>query len=235
MHAIKLSNPIAGFAVVYIGGVIGPARRARRRASRAGALLAALTLTFALAAFGCGSGGDSSTSTEVKGASPDSRGVADAGDVQSKQAQASSPKQAARSKAGGRRTAAGGPGTDSPAGSPAQGRKGQTRTPAQQAAIERQVAESCPTAADLRQCEALVKGAKQAKSSPSYAVSEPEDCVNAMSREECEATYREQKEAAESAGPGVNVQACLANPTPECEAVVRPIVERQRAAEEAGR
>jgi hypothetical protein len=100
---------------------------------------------------------------------------------------------------------------------------------------ERVTAKHCPNGVDLAQCEALAKDAEQAKNAPSYAVTKPEGCLRTMSQGECEALYAAQKQAAESNGASVDVQACLKNPTPECEAVVRPLLERQRAAEEAGR
>jgi hypothetical protein len=56
-----------------------------------------------------------------------------------------------------------------------------------------------------------------------------------MGKAECETTLTAQKEAAESAGASFDVQACLAHPTPRCEAVLRPFLEQQRAAEEASK
>ena len=249
MHAAKLSNPNASFAVVYIGGVIGPARRVRRRAFRASAFLVALAL--ALAAFGCGSGGDSATSSSTptpigadssSDTGPDSDTVASNGSARSKPAKDGSHQGTSGGSADGK-SAGSGDKANSEADTPASGnghpgkatpdRGGQIRTPTQQAAVEQQAARHCPKGVALVQCEALVEGSKQGANSPSYTVSDPEDCLRAMSQEQCEATYKAQKEAAESAGPPVDVQECLKNMTPRCEAILRPLFEQQHAAEEA--
>jgi hypothetical protein len=240
VHVAKLSNPNLSFAVVYIDWVIGSASRARRRAPQVCALLA--TFVFALTAFGCGSGGDSSNATEADGgAAAPSPGTVAAAPGQRERPE-DSPSQ---SDGKDRKSAGNDAGTGPDAGSPTAGGKGggrspgavpgsdQTRTPAQQAAVERQAARNCPKGISLAQCESLVQGSKQAASAPSYTVTQPEDCLKAMSKEQCEAIYRAQKEAADSSSPGANIQACLQNMTPQCEAILRPIFEQQRAAEEA--
>jgi hypothetical protein len=57
-----------------------------------------------------------------------------------------------------------------------------------------------------------------------------------MSRETCEAMFAAQKAAAERPDESVNVDECLQNPTPRCEAVLGRIVEEQYAAsQESGK
>jgi hypothetical protein len=105
--------------------------------------------------------------------------------------------------------------------------------PAREAKIERKLKESCPPDVDAASCEAMVEGflATQGKSS-SHPVEKPGDCTRSMSREECEATLRAQKES--EGNYSVDVEECLADPTPRCEEVLRPLFEQQRAAESSG-
>ena len=82
-------------------------------------------------------------------------------------------------------------------------------------------------------CDALVKGYLTAGGdSSSTSVTAPSDCSKVMSKSECEALLSAQKAAAES--PSFSVDECLADPTPACEAVLRPILEQQKAAQQSG-
>jgi hypothetical protein len=69
---------------------------------------------------------------------------------------------------------------------------------------------------------------------PSTRIDEPGDCLKVMSRKECEELLSTQRAEREHDG-SVNPEECVDNPTPECEAALRPILEAQRAAaREAG-
>jgi hypothetical protein len=99
--------------------------------------------------------------------------------------------------------------------------------------VERKLEEQCPPDADAASCEALVEGFLGAKGkSTGSEVDEPGDCTQAMSREECEKTLEAQK--ASEGNYSVDVEKCLANPTPRCEEVLRPFFEQQQAAEASG-
>lgn len=225
--------------------MIGFARRPRRFALRAGALLTVLALL--IAAFGCGSSDDTTVAGSGPATGSDIGDAAGSGAAQGKSEQASG-----KSGLGGAGNANGvaatvgadGGGKNAKTGSRADGaHSGDTvagegadkKSSKHSAAIEGIAARHCPKGVDLSQCEALAEDAEQAKNAPSYVVTAPDDCLKAMSQDECEALYAAQKQAAEANGASVDVQACLRNPTPECEAVVRPLAEQQRAAEEAGR
>lgn len=160
--------------------------------------------------------------------------------VRDRAANAGGPEKKSDGDGGGRSAKGAAPTGGAQPGDAAQGQRGDTKSIRHEsikhdAAIERVAAKQCPKGIDLAQCEALAKDAEQTKNAPSYTVTTPEDCLKTMSRGECEALYAAQKQAAEANGASVDVQACLRNPTPECEAVVRPFAEQQQAAEEAGR
>jgi hypothetical protein len=214
--------------VFYIAGMIGLPRRRHRGAFPAGALFAALALLFG--GVGCGSSGDSTGGeTTAQPGGPGPSGQAGPG--------ATARRSGEGAKAGARAKAAGGS-TRSQATS--ERRRGSVKASDRSARKVRRhiaavVAAHCPKGTDVSQCEALVEASEQASSSPSYTVTQPEDCLKAMSQQECEATYSAQKQAAESGGTSVDVQACLEDPTPRCEAIVRPFLEQQRAAEEASK
>jgi len=87
----------------------------------------------------------------------------------------------------------------------------------------------CPPGLSRKQCGTLVSEAARTRKTPSYAVGGPRDCLKAMSRQQCEATLAEQKTASES-GRSFDVQACMSNPTPSCEAALRPAFEAQAKA-----
>jgi hypothetical protein len=235
--------------VVYICGVFIFARRSRRRAAGVSAFLVAAAL--AAAVIGCGSGGDSPTETTgATAGSPDRQGSTDAGSTAAQPSERGQAKGADADKdgsgsagdaqrGGNGASVAATPGEPVPAGTGKsqgpEGGQGQAVSTGGQRSIERVAAKHCPKGLDLSQCKALVEGSKQTHGTPSYPVTEPDDCVKAMGQAECEAVYKAQKEAAEAGGESVDVQKCLQNPTPRCEAILRPVFEQQRAAEEASK
>ncbi len=226
--------------------MIGSARRPRRLALAAGALLA---LAAVLAVAGCGGGGEDSTAAKTPGV------VVAGSDGSDPAASVPGSSSAPSSQAGGNGSSDGGEdggAASAGAGQPGNGGsptrsggggdgKGQgqgqdgTETQAPNGGIKRVAAKHCPQGVELNQCKALATDAEQAPSAPTYPAAVPEDCLKVMSREACEALYTAQKQAAEANGASVDVQACLQNPTPECERIVRPLVEQQRAAEEAAK
>jgi hypothetical protein len=226
--------------VGYIDPVFASARGPRLSAVSATALLVASVL--GAGAIGCGSSGDT-TSAGTVGATIASPGQRDAaGNLVTGPSQATRQDAADAANGAGRRGrgdqaskgAAGEPGAPAqPLSSPADKSPDPERDggPRDQRSIERVAAKHCPKGIDLAQCKALVEGSKQTQDSPSYVVAEPSDCVKAMGQAECEATYAAQKAAAESAGESVDVQECLRNPTPRCEAILRPVFEAAKEAE----
>ena len=67
---------------------------------------------------------------------------------------------------------------------------------------------------------------------PSYSVSSVEDCVKAIGKEGCERLLEAEK-ASQGGGPSIDVNECMKNPTPRCEAALRPILEAEQAASNA--
>lgn len=196
-----------------------------------------MALALAAGILGCG-GGDGGGSSESTGTPSAAAGAADTGvsprrDGGGRQAGKTGSGDGGGATAEGKN--GGEAGKNDGKASSESGQGGSAPTPEQVAALEKQAAEHCPKGLGLDQCKALVKAAKQMQDAPSYAVAKPEDCLKTMSRGDCEEIYAAQKQAAEAAGASVDVRACLENPTPECEAVVRPILERQRDAEEASK
>lgn len=180
---------------------------------------------------GCGSGNDATTANGEPGA-----GVAAAGGMESH----GTPAQPDRGPVDGAGKQRREDGADAKQGrsedkkasrGPAQPED--TSRPARRAKIERKLKESCPPDVDEASCEAMVEGflASRGKST-GHAVEKPSDCTRSMSKEECEATLRAQKES--EGNYSVDVEECLANPTPRCEEVLRPLFEQQRAAESSG-
>lgn len=76
-----------------------------------------------------------------------------------------------------------------------------------------------------------VEMAQQDKAS-SRRVDGPRDCLKTMSKEECEAVLSAQQ-AARGRDESVDLEKCVDNPTPKCEAVLRPILEAQRSGGES--
>jgi hypothetical protein len=214
--------------------VIGFATRPRRLAVNA----FAVALAIAVAAAGCGSSDDATSGKAPGAVVAGSDGSGPSSNPQNHlEANEGSGEDGARAGDGRAGAQKGSPIGADRSGGPKQGNHGHAGGQAQapDGSIERVAAKHCPKGTELAQCEALARDAEQMRNAPSYSITKPEDCLKTMSQSECEATYAAQKQAAESNGASVDVQACLKNPTPECEAVVRPLLERQRAAEEAGR
>lgn len=88
---------------------------------------------------------------------------------------------------------------------------------------------SCPAGVSAAECKATVEKYVDTPAGPSHPVVESEDCLDFMGRAECEAMLTAQQ-AASGVGVSVNVEECLRNPTPECEAVLKPILEAQQEA-----
>jgi hypothetical protein len=93
-------------------------------------------------------------------------------------------------------------------------------------------AKDCPGGLDSDQCGALVEGFLNGKGATPHALASPGDCEATMSQAACEAMLGAQKAAAENAGTPVNVEECIENPTPRCEAVLGQMFEAQRSASE---
>jgi hypothetical protein len=160
--------------------------------------------------------------TSAEGAGPDS------GEEQEKKGR---PSGAPADRDGGQ------PGRGNKSGKAGQGQaadpnSGETAT-ARREKVERKLKEQCPPDADMASCEALVQGFLAAKGkSTGSAVDEPGDCTQAMSKGECEKTLKAQK--ASEGNYSVDVEECLADPTPRCEEVLRPLFEQQQTAEASG-
>jgi hypothetical protein len=228
--------------VLYICRVIGFARRPRRRAA-AFAALVVLAAFLGLGSAGCGSSqdGPATGGTTTDGTTADTPPAGGNGGEAGSAGGGTAPAPAGDgqgSPQGGDVAAAGGqPASDghSATGDPIRKQlKHPSEGDGKGAVSGHKVSKACPSSASRSQCEALVAGYEQSKSAPSYTVTEPEDCLKTMSRGECEVLLTAQKAAAES-GTSVDVQECLRNPTPTCEAIVRPLLEQQRAAEEAAK
>ncbi len=69
---------------------------------------------------------------------------------------------------------------------------------------------------------------KQTDGTPSHTVSTPQECVAAYGREQCERLLESQSSGGGS--ESIDVKACLRNPTPRCEAALKPILEAEKAA-----
>lgn len=84
-------------------------------------------------------------------------------------------------------------------------------------------------------CRDYIESSLEAeKGTNSTKVAGPHDCTQTMSRSQCEELLQQQKQAAAEEGSSVNVQQCMAHPTPHCEEVLREEIERQQAAQQAG-
>lgn len=94
----------------------------------------------------------------------------------------------------------------------------------------------CPSGLSAAQCGALAEAFIKANEAGSpHPLNEPRDCLEVMSRENCEAMFAAQAAAAESPHSSVDVDECVRNPTPRCEAVLGRVFEEQYAAsQEAG-
>jgi hypothetical protein len=182
---------------------------------------------------GCGSGDETTSATErtsAEVATPDSGGEG--------QEKKSGPNRAPADRDGGQSGKSNKSGKKAGHGQAAD--PGSVDTPgddgstsARREKAERKLKEHCPPDADKASCEVLVEGFLAAKGkSAGHAVDEPGECTQAMSEEECERTLKAQK--ASEGNYSVDVEECLADPTPRCEEVLRPLFEQQQAAEASG-
>lgn len=198
-------------------------------------LLAIAATLIALVAAGCGSGGGDSTTApgEVTGPTPGSGSGSTAGGRGS-----SASKEASTSEGGSKKTAKAGSETNGggPQGN-ANGEKGASKAEKRHAAkVKRKLKKACPEGMDENTCRDYVESSLEAeKGTNSTRVSGPRDCTKVMSRAECEELLQQQKQAAAEEGSGsVNVEQCVAHPTPHCEEVLGEEAERQQAAQQAG-
>ena len=201
-------------------------RGARFRLGTLGLLAIAAALV-ALAAYGCGSGGDSTTvSGGATGSTSGSSSESTAGGKES-----SSP-------GGGSKKTAGADAKTADGGSPGKldGKTAESTPEKGHAArVKRKLKKACPKGMDENTCRAYIESSLEAeKGTNSTTVSGPHDCTQAMSRSQCEELLQQQKQAAAEEGSSVNVQQCMAHPTPHCEEVLREEIERQQAAQQAG-
>ncbi len=198
--------------------------------------IAALALS-AVVVFGCGSDGEESTTTPTRPTTssaatgsgddsvrPSTKGSEDGTGGRSEKG-ATAKRPAAKSPPGtqdgkGRGGPHGGAGPPAASGGGEQG--GGSRTASSDSG-------RCPAGVSRRECEAI---AEQVSDTPSYSVSSVEDCVKAIGKEGCERLL-ETETASQGGSPSIDVNECLKNPTPPCEAALRPILEGEQAASNA--
>jgi hypothetical protein len=98
------------------------------------------------------------------------------------------------------------------------------------------MAKHCPATFEVATCEALIE-ATEKPGDGSHEVDETGDCTEVLTKAECEAVYAMQDQAAEAPDSvlmsGSEFKECLKNPTPRCEKLLGPILERQRQFEES--
>ena len=194
-----------------------------------------------MVAFGCGSDGNESTATR---AAPRSAATAPADDSALAGAKGLAGAQGSDERAGGGSgevakakgtTEKSPPGKQNGEGSGGS-RGGAAPAPASEAGAHRggsRTANSnsgrCPSGVSRAECEVI---AEQVSDTPSYSVSSVEDCVKAIGKEGCERLL-ETERASQGGSPSIDVNECLKNPTPRCEAALRPILEAEQAASNA--
>lgn len=185
-------------------------RRPRASAAWIGALLIA-----ALLAVGCGSGGDGTTtvSTDRSDEQPQPRSANRPSAKEHGVAPGATAQSGGQHRPSGDENAEAGP----PPGSAAHG------TSEVASAADRTAVRSCLARFGRAACKEMVKEG----AAPATPIEEPSDCLKAMSRERCEELAAAQG-AAERHGDSVNLEECIEHPTPECEAILRPILEAQR-------
>jgi len=212
--------------VGYICRVIDFRRGARFRLGTLG-LLAIVAALVALAASGCGSGSDSTTvSGGTTGSTSGSGSESTAGGKES-----STPGSGSKKTAGADAKPAGGGSAGKADGKTADS----TPEKRHAAKVERKLKKACPKGMDKNTCRAYIESSLEAeKGTNSTRVSGPHDCTQTMSRSQCEELLQQQQQAATEEGSSVNVQQCMAHPTPHCEEVLREEIERQQAAQQAG-
>ncbi|HEX7243964.1 MAG TPA: hypothetical protein VF245_00175 [Solirubrobacterales bacterium] len=187
-----------------------PSRALGTLATWIGALLIA-----ALLVGGCGSGGD--TTTAVGTDRPSDR--AESGGASRAEAEGSGSAAGANTQSGAPHRSSGNENgaADRPSASPVQGKA----KPA--VAGDRAAVRSCLARFGRTVCNEMVRQG----AAPATRVDEPSDCLKAMSKAMCEELAAAQQ-AGEEHGDSVNLEECIENPTPKCEAVLRPLLEAQR-------
>lgn len=190
-------------------------------------LTALAALLIALAVSGCGSSGESKTTTAPAGAGgPTPTGSSESA-ADGKSPRASGKKWKQTTKAGSQGAGGGGGKSSRKQGSStAKGNPSSTR-------VKRKLAKYCPKGMNRGACRAYIEGSAKTKGAPGSQISGPRDCTKVMSRAECEEVLSQQSQAGEE-GSSVNVEQCMAHPTPHCEEVLREEIERQQAAQQAG-
>lgn len=189
-------------------------------------LLAIAAALLALVATGCGSGGDSTTAPDTTGSTPGSSSGSTAGGKESTTSEDGSKKTAQ----GGSKTGDGGS-----KGNPGGKNVDSTASKRHSAKVKRKLKKACPKGMDENTCRDYIESSLEAeKGTNSTRVSGPGDCTKVMSRSECEELLQQQKQAAAEEGGSVNVEQCMAHPTPHCEEVLREEIERQQAAQQGG-
>jgi|GEM_PF-4284054 len=186
-------------------------------------------LLIALGAAGCGSGGDGSTTAPASASGESPSGQVATGKKQEvgsgPQGQGARKGNPARSRHSNKAARERGKvGSKPPRGSGADRHS---------ARVKRKLAKACPKGMSENNCRAYVEGSLKANQAKSTHVSRPRDCTKVMSRSQCEELL-EQQRAAEQESSGVNVDQCMAHPTPHCEEVLGEEIERQQAAQQAG-
>jgi len=100
-----------------------------------------------------------------------------------------------------------------------------------------QAARHCPVNFEAATCEALIKAARKQPEAGAYEAVVTGDCTEVLTKPECEAVRAAQKQAAEAPDSilmsGAEFKECLKNPTPRCEELLGPLLERQREFEES--
>lgn len=182
-----------------------------------------------LGAAGCGS--DDGTTVQGSAAGPSTSAGPEEAEQQSDESGGAAGRKARRDSGDG--PEAGRNGQANGAGK-AERADGRDANSAQRQQVKRKLEQECPPDADDASCEAMVDGFIAGRGdSKGKPLNDPEDCTQTRSKQECERDLRAQKAAEDTYS--VDVEECLADPTPRCEAVLRPLFEQQQAAEEAGR
>lgn len=176
----------------------------------------AVLLVGAVVLAGCGSGGDATAPVEA-GPSGNPEGSGATPGTEPVEKSGASQRATARSDESHRSndSASGEPGP--PPSAPERGGSEAVR------AADRAAVRGCIARFGRSACEEMVREA----GAPATRVDEPSDCLKAMSKARCEEMAAAQR-AGEEHGDSVNLEECIENPTPKCEAVLRPLLEAQR-------
>jgi hypothetical protein len=191
--------------------------------------MAIAVFLIAIAVAGCGSGGDGSTTAPTPATGESSSEQIAAGKIQKNGSKRLSQDKKKGPSARSQHSDGAGSGGGK-TGSKSEGGQDKNR---QAAKVKRKLAEACPKGMSEDSCRANIEGSLKAKQAKSTRVSDPKDCTKVMARSECEEVL-EQQHVAEQESSGVNVDECLAHPTPHCEEVLREDLERQQSAQQAG-